>query len=268
MDNLPPERVKRIPQWESFLSSADPNSNPPEAPLPEASLPPWGMYTVAVALGSGYILIPLLGANILLLIYPFMSPSGEMFAQQGLTLVTWLLIFSGLRLQYGPLTDWLGLRLHAPMRYYLWETVKLLLCTTAITLLLNQFWVLMGQLFPKWIPVLDNPYAHYARPQLLMLSIFAVLVAPLLEEVIFRGLVQASFQKVASRKNAILFTCLVFLLFHSNYFDNIRALSLVLLLGLCFGLWRAKTQSIIPGMAAHMCNNLLASIVLLTTHQG
>jgi membrane protease YdiL (CAAX protease family) len=267
LDNLPPERVKRTPQWESFLSPANPGHNEQEPPLTEASLPPWDMYTVAVALGSGYILIPLLGANVLLLIYPFMSPSGELFAQQGLTLVTWVLIFSGLRLQYGPLVDWLGLRLHAPLRYYLWETIKLLLCTTAITLLLNQFWVLMGQLFPNWTPGLDNPYAHYARQELLMLSVFAVLVAPLLEEVIFRGLVQASFQKVASRRNAILLTCLVFLLFHSNYFDNIRALSLVLVLGLCFGLWRAKTQSIIPSMAAHLCNNLLASIVLLT-HQG
>jgi membrane protease YdiL (CAAX protease family) len=222
------------------------------------------MYTVTVCLISGYILLPLLGANLLLLAAPLLPAAAQVFTQQGLTLVTWLVIFALLRFRYGPLREWLGLVRRRPLRYYAWETLKLLITVSALTLLLNQFWLLLERQWPgSPLPLEENPYAHYDRPELLMLSAFAVLTAPLLEEVIFRGLVQTTFQKTVSPIRAVVLTCLVFLLFHGSYFDNPRALSHVLVLGLCLGLWRARTQSLWPGIAVHLCNNILASLILL-----
>lgn len=221
------------------------------------------MYTVTVCLISGYILMPLLGANLLLLSVPLLPPAAQVFAQQGLTIVTWLVIFMLLRFRYGPLWNWLGLAWRRPLRYYAWETLKLLIVVSTLTLLLNQFWLLLEWLWPRIFHLEENPYAHYERKELLMLSVFAVLTAPLLEEVIFRGLVQTTFQKTVSSTRAVVLTCLVFLLFHGSYFDNLRALSHVLVLGLCLGFWRARTQSLWPGITVHLCNNVLASLVLL-----
>jgi membrane protease YdiL (CAAX protease family) len=263
-------------ELDSSLESFD-EIAPPEAPNPLSfgglerpdpeSLPPWGMYAVAVSLGIGYILIPLLVSNVMLLVNPFMSPVGELFMQQAVTLITWLLIFGWLRFRYGPIKAYLGLTVRRPFGYYSWETVKLLLLTSSLTLLLNQMWVFLDHRFPAWwLMNQGEPYSDYNTPQLVMLSVFAVLMAPVLEEVIFRGLVQSTFHKISPPLRSVIFTCLMFLLFHGTYFDNIKALSHVLVLGLCFGFWRERTKSLMPGMAVHLFNNGLASIILLLRH--
>lgn len=228
------------------------------APLP---LPPWDMYTVSVALFTGYILVPLLFSNIMTLVNPFMELSTRLLVEQLVTLLTWVSIFAVLNWRYGRLRAYLGLRLTRPFRYYLWETVKLILLTIGLTLLLNLFWSVVGMKGD------DNPYQNYGSADLAVLLTFAVLMAPVLEELIFRGLIQSTFHKISTPFRSVIFTSLVFLLLHGNYFSNIKALAQVLVLGLCFGFWRERTQSLVPSMAAHLLNNVMASILLLYAHQ-
>ena len=238
----------------------------PIIPVYDRPLVPWDMYTVTVCLLSGYILLPLFVSNLFLLLHPFLPPVAQLIVQQGMTLATWLLIFLVLRVRYGSLRTYLGLRLHHPPVWYLWQAIQLLLLTTALTIVVNQCWQWLFQAFPQGQVSQADPYHQYAMPELLTLSAFAVLVAPLLEEVIFRGFVQTSFYRQVSPFRAVWMTCLVFLLFHGGYFENLRALTHVLVLGLCFGIWRERTQSILPSMVVHLFNNLLASTMLLFRH--
>jgi membrane protease YdiL (CAAX protease family) len=152
--------------------------------------------------------------------------------------------------------------------YYIWETIKLILLTSSLTLLLNQFWVFWEMRMPGLPLEKEQPYANYGSNELLVLTTFAILVAPVLEEVIFRGFVQSTFHKISPPARSVIFTCLVFLLLHGSYFDNIKALAHVLTLGLCFGIWRERTRSLVPGMVAHGINNGLASLVLLKQQLG
>lgn len=226
-------------------------------------LPPWDMYTVAVSLISGYILIPLLVTQILMLVNPFLSDTAQLFIQQAITLATWVSIFIFLGWKYGAIWPYLGLKFSRPTPYYVWETVKLILLTTALTLALSLLWMLVEKSIPGLKLEEKLPYANLSSAELVVLAFFAVFMAPMLEELIFRGLVQSTFHKVYSPTGSVLLTTAVFLLLHGSYFGDIKALSHVLVLGLCFGIWRERTQSLVPGMVAHWFNNGLASLLLL-----
>jgi membrane protease YdiL (CAAX protease family) len=224
-------------------------------------LPPWDMYVMAVCLFLGYILIPLLVSNVLILINPFMELGTKLFVEQGVTLLTWASIFLFLQWGYGSLRQHLGLTFTRPLRYYIWETVKLVLLTFGLTLLMNYIWQWMGTAEGV------DPFRGYNQADLIVLLLFAVLMAPVLEELIFRGFVQSTFHKISPPIRSVIFTSLVFLMMHASYFENVRALAQVLVLGLCFGIWRERTQSLIPGMVAHLLNNILASVLLYFAHQ-
>ncbi len=226
-------------------------------------LPPWDMYVVCVSLISGYILIPLLVSQMLLLWAPFCGDTVQMVVQQSTTLLTWITIFAVLRWRYGAIAQYLGLVLNRPLAYYGWEAVQLILLTTGLTLGLNVFWTVIAQLLPGWHPADKIPYTDYHSFRLLVLAGFAVLMAPFLEELIFRGLVQSTFYKKCQPLQAVFWATLVFLSLHGSYFGDIKALSHVLVLGLCLGFWRERTQSLVPGMLAHGFNNGLALFMLL-----
>jgi membrane protease YdiL (CAAX protease family) len=226
-------------------------------------LPPWNMYTVSVSLFSGYILVPLLVSNVLILMNPFLEMATQLFIQQAATLLTWIGIFAFLRWKYGALGTYLGWDFSRPKQYYIWETLKLIVLTCSLTLLISQFWGLLEKYMPGLPLEQEQPYASYSSSELVILTAFATLVAPALEELVFRGFVQSTFHKISPPVRSVVFTCLVFLLLHGSYFDNIKALTHVLVLGLCFGIWRERTRSLAPGMAAHLVNNGLASLILL-----
>lgn len=226
-------------------------------------LPPWDMYTVAVSLFSGYILLPLIVSNVITLINPFLDRPTELFVQQATTILTWAGIFAILRLRYGKLGPYLGIRFPGTPRIFIQETIKLLLATTVVLWGLTQLWALLQSQYPNWFLGTEEPYAHASQAERIVLFIFAVCFAPVLEELIFRGLVQSTFHKISTPIRSVLFTGLVFLLLHGSYFNNIRALVTVLCLGLCFGIWRERTQSLLPGMVVHLLNNILASVLLL-----
>jgi membrane protease YdiL (CAAX protease family) len=249
------------PQLEILAAGHElPGQQAPSAALP---LPPWDMYTVAVSLVSGYILIPLLITKVLMLMYPFLGETEQLFSQQAITLVAWVSIFACLRWRYGPIMPYLGLVFNRPATYYVWETVQLILLTTGLTLALNFSWTLVAKYIPGWQPEGRVPYADFSSAELVVLTLFAVLMAPVLEELIFRGLVQSTFHKLCRPALSVLMATLVFLLLHGSYFSDIKALAHVLVLGLCFAIWRERTQSLIPSMAAHWFNNGLASMMLL-----
>jgi len=225
---------------------------------------PWGFYTVIVALLSGYFLLPLLAANVILLVQPTVTTVEQVLWQQLITNISWVLIFTVLFFRHGTLRvkQELGLLFVGTKRQLFWQSFQLLLLTSLLTIIVNIFWQFLEHGNPTWSGG-TSPYEQYQQSELLVLSFFAVFLAPVFEELIFRGLVQSTLDRLYSPLMSVLLTCGIFLFFHSTYFGNIKAICHVLILALCLGFWRERTRSILPGMLVHLLNNILASSILL-----
>jgi membrane protease YdiL (CAAX protease family) len=92
-----------------------------------------------------------------------------------------------------------------------------------------------------------------------------VIAAPVLEEIIFRGIILAGFLKNYRPSNAILVSAFLFALIHGNLAQGIGAFVIGLLLGWIY--W--KSNSIIPCIILHGINNAMgfAAFLLLDTEK-
>lgn len=92
-----------------------------------------------------------------------------------------------------------------------------------------------------------------------LLSIFClVIVAPLTEELFFRGWMLRGFAAHYSKTKAIWFTAIIFALFHLNPWQAVVALPI----GVIFASLALKTGSLIPGLVGHFIVNLTGSQLL------
>ncbi len=92
-----------------------------------------------------------------------------------------------------------------------------------------------------------------------LVAVEAGLLAPLCEEVVFRGYLQRTLQLRRGPAAAILLAALAFA---ARHLDPVRFPALVFL-GALFGWLAWRTGSIWPAVAAHAANNLLATAVAL-----
>jgi membrane protease YdiL (CAAX protease family) len=97
----------------------------------------------------------------------------------------------------------------------------------------------------------SSPQAAYA------MSVFAVCVAPFMEELIFRGVLFAFFERFGGLAFAAGLTALLFAALHmSEYSGAWNHLLLILVVGLVFSLARAWSGSLAPSVILHTAYNL------------
>lgn len=113
----------------------------------------------------------------------------------------------------------------------------------------------------SWLEKFDSSHIFRdAGPLELAAIVFAVGVsAPIVEEIAFRGYLQTAFRGRRSDYGAVLVTAILFSLLH---LDPVGFLARVEL-GALFGLLALWSGSLLPAIAAHMANNLLASTLLI-----
>ncbi len=90
--------------------------------------------------------------------------------------------------------------------------------------------------------------------ELLAVVIVVAVVPSIVEELLFRGLIQKIFERLMTPLVAAVFAGTVFGLYHLNPFEIVPLISL----GVFFGLLRYRSQSLILPMAAHFFNNFMA----------
>lgn len=96
----------------------------------------------------------------------------------------------------------------------------------------------------------NSPTAGYA------IAIFAVLLAPFMEELIFRGLLFAFFERLLGVPMAVVGTAALFAALHvSQYWGAWNHVVLIALVGFCFSLVRGVTGSVTPGYVLHTAYN-------------
>ncbi|MBP5607750.1 MAG: CPBP family intramembrane metalloprotease [Lachnospiraceae bacterium] len=83
------------------------------------------------------------------------------------------------------------------------------------------------------------------------MALFAAVIAPICEELTFRGIIFSGFRKNGSALQAILISALLFGLFHMNINQALYAFAL----GVFFGAVREVSGSVIPSIVCHMTVN-------------
>ncbi len=107
-------------------------------------------------------------------------------------------------------------------------------------------------LFPIPESLKEMTSSLYRNP-VISFVLIAVL-APLLEELLFRGVVLHGFLKNYRPSHAIIASALLFAIIHGNLAQGLGAFFIGLVIGWIY--W--KTQSIIPGIIIHFVNNAFA----------
>jgi membrane protease YdiL (CAAX protease family) len=112
---------------------------------------------------------------------------------------------------------------------------------------------------------MKTPYHQVPTLDKWVLVGVALLVSPWLEELVYRGLLQGTWQRQMGPRSAwpVLGTLLLFTLSHADYRETPLAQGYVAMLGAVLGGMRYWSGSILPGVAVHAANNLVAAWGLL-----
>jgi hypothetical protein len=146
----------------------------------------------------------------------------------------------------------------APIRLSL--LLPMALTVIGMTILLSEFDNRLRTVLPipNWLSeILKNLFG--SRENLLASFFTLVIVAPLTEELLFRGLILRGFLSNYSVRKAILTSSLLFGIFHLNPWQFTGAF----VLGAIFAWWFVKTDSLLPCLFGHALNNGLPVILLV-----
>ncbi len=117
---------------------------------------------------------------------------------------------------------------------------------------LAYFWLIFSALGLEWPDSESLPLAAL----IIEMALFPALV----EEWLCRGVLWTATRRVSSRRMAIVVTAMLFAFLHipgSGYLGVPHRF----FAGLVFGWWRARSTSLLPGMAGHFVNNLCALLI-------
>lgn len=119
---------------------------------------------------------------------------------------------------------------------------------------------------PQWLRDMFDGSQIFEGQNSLELAIMLAgvsVAAPVCEEFFFRGVFQKSLLAALSRPMAVLVTAVVFSAFH---LDPVGFMARVEL-GVLFGALRLYTGSLWPGILAHSANNVVSSVLFLSSRQ-
>lgn len=100
--------------------------------------------------------------------------------------------------------------------------------------------------------------SSHSIPELMFVVLVVGVIPAFSEEVLFRGLVQRSFERGLGTKRGLLLTAIIFAMYHLNPFTFIPLLGL----GLYLGFLTLRSNSLWTAVAAHFYNNLFACVAV------
>lgn len=118
------------------------------------------------------------------------------------------------------------------------------------------------------VPEQDNEMLRMIKSSkavLYTIAILSVLTAPLIEEVVYRGILYSAFQRSVGKVAAVVLVTLLFSLVHvPQYWPSYSTISLLTLLSLILTLLRVYSDNLLPSVILHLIFNLLQSILLVS----
>jgi len=180
--------------------------------------------------------------------------------QIAVSLATLGIVYSVVTIKYQiPFKDAFGIYFHKTPYFFrqgVLAAIAIVLSTTLISFIFSHFGEVAKQ----------GPYSAMPEDKIRAIIFLAIFIAPIIEEIFFRGFMQPALVKTLGAFPGIVITALIFGVSHSQYLDYNAALVAVTTIGLILGITKYYTGSVIPGIFAHLFNNLLAAISLLSIH--
>jgi len=180
--------------------------------------------------------------------------------QIAVSLATLGIVYSVVTIKYQiPFKEAFGIYFHKTPYFFkqgVLAAIAIVLCTTLISFIFSH----LGEVSKQ------NPYTLMPEDKIRAIIFLAIFIAPIIEEIFFRGFMQPALVKTLGAFPGIVITALIFGVSHSQYLDYNAALVAVTTIGLILGITKYYTGSVMPGIFAHLFNNLLAAISLLSIH--
>lgn len=133
-------------------------------------------------------------------------------------------------------------------------------------LILAGFFVVMagvGSVFPEQENELTR-ILKSSRYAVFLVAFMATFTAPLVEEVIYRGVLYSALQKAVGMNSAIALVTLLFALVHlPQYYPSFSTMFLLTLLSLILTVIRARTGNLLPCVILHTIFNAFQSLLLI-----
>lgn len=102
----------------------------------------------------------------------------------------------------------------------------------------------------------------------IMVAALAVVTAPLIEEVVYRGVVYSTVEGLMGKGAAVTFVTLLFALVHApQYWGSVAAMASILSLSFVLTMLRAWTGKLLPCFATHLVYNSVQALALLVTSE-
>ena len=103
-----------------------------------------------------------------------------------------------------------------------------------------------------------------SRAAALLMAFLATVTAPVMEEVVYRGLLYSALQRWTGAVGAVAFVTLIFAGLHVwQYWPNFGAISAILLLSLALTVVRARTGRLLPCYMIHLVFNGIQSVIIV-----
>lgn len=119
----------------------------------------------------------------------------------------------------------------------------------------------------RFLPERTSPFEEMlksSQPIRVTTVLLAVLTAPLVEEIVYRGVLFSALRKRLSAAATVALVTLVFVGVHvPQYLGAWRTIAALSLLSFALTIVRAQTSSVLPSFLIHLINNSLSSIFIL-----
>ena len=183
-----------------------------------------------------------------------------------------VLIVSSQLLAYGAVLALMYLLATADREHSFWKAIRwnfpanwplYILAGVVLSIGLQLFAHLLP--IPKKLPV-DQFFQTTAEAYLL--SIFGMTLAPLVEELFFRGFLYPVLARRLGAAFAVFLTALGFALIHGSQLKYSWAVLVIFIVGLTFTLVRAATKSVAAGLLMHIAYNGTISVIMFAATGG
>jgi len=143
-----------------------------------------------------------------------------------------------------------------------WDGFKFWHCLV----ILGGFYILAG-IASYYFPEQENDMLRIlrsSRTAVYVVAFLATFTAPIVEEIIYRGVLYSAFQRTLGVPFAVLLVTILFALIHvPQYLGTPETIFLICLLSLVLTLVRVYTKNLLPCITLHMVFNGLQSLLLI-----
>jgi membrane protease YdiL (CAAX protease family) len=103
-----------------------------------------------------------------------------------------------------------------------------------------------------------------SRTAVILVAILATFTAPIVEEVVYRGVLYSALQRTVGVWMAVFLVTLLFAIVHvPQYLPDYVAISMICLLSLILTLVRVWTKNLLPCIVLHFVFNGIQSVILI-----